>query len=87
MSYARFGADDSDVYVFEHYRGSLECCGCWLSPRSYNSTDVQAFLWHLEEHRAAGHCVPEYVLDEIEDDWRAGEFDWADAPYPAEARP
>lgn len=38
MSYARFGADGSDVYVFlsvgnaEHPGGWLECCSCRLQP-------------------------------------------------------
>lgn len=30
MSYARFGADGSDVYVFFSVDHMLECCGCRL---------------------------------------------------------
>jgi hypothetical protein len=26
MSYARFGWEDSDVYVYEHVGGYIECC-------------------------------------------------------------
>jgi hypothetical protein len=33
MSYARFGCDRSDVYVFMHAHGFLECCGCVLQER------------------------------------------------------
>lgn len=34
MSYARFGADGSDVYVFTSDRG-IECCGCLLIERRW----------------------------------------------------
>ena len=35
MSYARFGADGSDVYVFLNVNGTLECCGCSLQEREW----------------------------------------------------
>ena len=41
MSYCRFGWGGSDVYVFEHYRGYLTCCGCimqhmeWVDDPTY----------------------------------------------------
>ena len=34
MSYARFGSDGSDVYVYASSRG-IECCGCCLIPRHW----------------------------------------------------
>lgn len=35
MSYARFGAGGSDVYVFLHYDRCLQCCGCILQEREW----------------------------------------------------
>lgn len=35
MSYARFGWDGSDVYVFMHTGGFLDCCGCCLQEREW----------------------------------------------------
>lgn len=64
MSYARFGADGSEVYVFMNCGGSLECCGCWLDDQwTYGSTD--AMIEHLKKHEEAGHHVPSYVYDEL----------------------
>ena len=34
MSYARFGWDGSDVYVFRS-KSALECCGCILQQREW----------------------------------------------------
>lgn len=33
MSYARFGVNGSDVYVFQNRDGHLECCGCQMAKR------------------------------------------------------
>lgn len=32
MSYARFGWNNSDVYVFAHVGGGFECCACSIGP-------------------------------------------------------
>lgn len=61
MSYARFGAT-SDVYVYAHYAGFVECCGCKLSDE-WAHHSAEAIVAHLKEHVAAGHSVPEYLLD------------------------
>lgn len=79
MSYARFGWDGSDVYIFMSDLG-LECCGCSLhrdgdSFPVFNST--QAMVDHLAEHRAAGDFVPEYVEDEL---WADDEENWVTYP-------
>jgi hypothetical protein len=72
MSYARFGCDDSDVYVFATCQGGLECCGCFLSgvsgpsPRFDTSGEMIA---HLDAHRAAGDTVPDYTYEEILKDY------------------
>lgn len=60
MSFSRFS--DSDVYVFEHVGGGIECCGCWLTAGekygwSYNAKTPREMLKHLERHEDAGHDV------------------------------
>lgn len=70
MSYARFGTDSS-VYVFLDVSGYFNCCGCRLAPGVATSTHAPTtaeMLAHLEEHRAAGHLVPDYCLDGLRDD-------------------
>ena len=73
MSYARFN-NDSNVYVYHHYMGFIECCGCWISdeipdeygdipsPRFYTA---RAILAHLDEHVAKGYLVEEYTINRI----------------------
>lgn len=90
MSYARFGWDGSDVYVYMHVAGHLECCGCILGDEwSFHST--QAMIDHLAEHRAAGHNIPVGIEDELRaDDGQnfppqcADGHDWGEPfqPYP-----
>ena len=64
MSYARFGSSGSDVYVYLDVGGYLCCCACHLSENwQHNSTDEM--IAHLEEHRAAGHCVPQDCIDDL----------------------
>ena len=67
MSYARFGWEGSDVYVFLSVDGCLECCACSLNPESecFDSTD--AMLAHLREHVAAGDTVPEHTFARLEE--------------------
>lgn len=67
MSYARFGYDGSDVYVYLDCGGFLRCCACALDgDENFESTD--AMLAHLKLHEAAGHCVPAYVAVSLEDE-------------------
>lgn len=71
MSYARFGAEGSNVYVFLSVgpEGSppwLECCACLLNPKPdgylwstpHRETTTAGMLGHLDAHEAAGHTVP-----------------------------
>ena len=61
MSFERFSS--SDVYIFEHVGGFIECCGCWLS----GSEDEDSWLLklntprealaHLDRHEEAGHDI------------------------------
>jgi hypothetical protein len=59
MSFERFSS--SDVYIFEHANGFIECCGCW-----FVDWDTEQFpqlatpreaLEHLDVHEKAGHDI------------------------------
>lgn len=63
MSFERFLS--SDVYIYEHVGGFIECCGCSLVDPA---DDVEMFgfaqlktpreaLAHLDEHEAAGDDI------------------------------
>ena len=78
MSYARFGWDGSDVYVFVSVGGWIECCACWLIEEEdeylrengqpfgfFHAYSTQEMVDHLNKHKEAGHCVPEYVFDRL----------------------
>lgn len=81
MSYARFS--EGDIYIFLSIEGTLECCGCYLTgPGFFGHFDcatTDEMLAHIEEHRAAGHkiperCVPQLIADRVENDkWIAEE--------------
>lgn len=62
MSFERFGS--SDVYIFEHVAGYIECCGCSLT--EVKDEEIFGFahfktpreaLAHLDEHEAAGDDI------------------------------
>lgn len=65
MSYSRFGAEGSDVYVYMDVGGYLCCCACSLGPSSFHADGTQAMVDHLAEHVAAGHSVPAHVVPEV----------------------
>jgi hypothetical protein len=59
MSFERFSS--SDVYIFEHVGGFIQCCGCWLA-----DWDTEEFpqlktpreaLAHLDRHEEVGHDI------------------------------
>lgn len=56
MSYARFG-ENSDVYVYAHYAGYVQCCGCLLGDW-WNFDTAEEIATHMDEHVSAGHKVP-----------------------------
>jgi hypothetical protein len=64
VSYARFGVEGSDVYVYLGSSG-LECCACALSPRSQTFKTTEAMIEHLREHVKAGHVVPADTITEL----------------------
>lgn len=62
MSFARFSS--SNVYVYEHYQGFIECCGCWLLSgkefEDWSSVELatpREAIEHLEKHKQAGHNI------------------------------
>lgn len=68
MSYARFGSD-SDVYVYCDIGGYLCCCACRLASEPCGSREfftTADMLAHLDEHRAAGHAIPDYTRPALE---------------------
>lgn len=74
MSYARMN-DESDVYVFEHAGGFIQCCGCSITePEGIetfgfaNLKTAREALKHLGTHVALGHKVPQKAFDRIHDD-------------------
>lgn len=88
MSYARFS--DADVYVYMSVSGYLSCCGCWLGDE-WNFTSTDAMIAHIQEHRKAGHDVPDNLEDALRADDEenfppqcAAGHDWGEPyhPYP-----
>lgn len=65
MSYARFGWDGSDVYVYLSVYGYLDCCGCALDKQGTACYSTDEMIAHLEEHKAAGHHVPQETIDDL----------------------
>jgi hypothetical protein len=61
MSYARF-SETSGVYVYAHYAGFIECCGCSLG-EEWDFHSCEDVVEHMRDHVAAGHLVPEYLLN------------------------
>ena len=66
MSYARFGCDGSDVYVYAGSVG-IECCGCALSADETDPAPMShdQAIAHLRLHVAAGQRVPEFVFERL----------------------
>lgn len=72
MAYTRFS--DSDVYIYPHIDGYIECCACWLNEdhdgyslflanvKIYNDMDLAR---HIKAHANLGHDMPEGLLQEI----------------------
>jgi len=75
----------SDVYMYEHIDDFTECCGCLLSSlpnRDQGCVSVQFMskrgaLAHLWQHRLAGHIVPQYAFDRLEEE--IGDEEWEES--------
>lgn len=77
MSYARFGSQGSDVYVYAG-TDAYHCCGCALEGREKFPT-TRELVEHLRDHQTTGHVVPEDTFahlkaegEENEDFFRRG---------------
>jgi hypothetical protein len=89
MSYARFGWHGSDVYIYEHVSGFIECCGCSLAKDedggvfgfgyTHLKTPREA-LAHLDQHVASGDCVPMKTFERIRQEY-AEAMDTPIEPY------
>ena len=79
MSYCRFS--DGDVYMYPTING-IECCVCKLTKKKHYEkngikikmhsnvlfdTNAQAIA-HLEEHIKAGHSVPKYAIERLQEE-------------------
>lgn len=82
MAYSRFF--DSDIYIYPHVDGYIECCACWLNEKletglfglSEKIRDDQSLEEHIDEHILAGHNIPEGLLQDIlSDDDRYGRIE------------
>ena len=71
MSYARFGWESSDVYVYYSSIGKkdvLTCAMCYFGDElepSYNAESTLEMLDHLKAHQKAGQTVPPETFDLI----------------------
>lgn len=72
MSYARFGSGGSDVYIYQHVGGFIECCACSLAEpeegEDVGFAELQTgreAIEHLERHREAGDTVPDNAFEFI----------------------
>ncbi len=71
MAYSRFF--ESDIYIYPHVEGYIECCACWLNEKledtlfglSSKITDDSQLIKHISDHRLAGHNVPDGLEEEI----------------------
>lgn len=70
MSYSRWGCDGSDVYVFAHVNGQIQCCGCPLldDRTSFDAWSTEAMVDHLAEHVKAKHSVPAGLVECLRED-------------------
>ena len=72
MAYSRFS--NSDIYIYSHVGGWIECAACWLNEGSDEYSlfsmseeihDDVHLMAHVREHIKAGHDIPEGLLEEI----------------------
>lgn len=69
MSYARFGFEGSNVYVYSDGE-QLHCCMCRMEQMADDETDFctnsrTRMALHLSAHRAYGHTVPESAFERL----------------------
>jgi hypothetical protein len=71
MAYSRFS--NSDIYIYPHVDGHIECAGCFLNIptdeytlfKSEHIHDDETLLMHIVRHRISGHNIPDDLEAEI----------------------
>ena len=72
MAYSRFS--NSDIYIYPHIDGYIECCACWLNESQDKYSlflanvkihDDLELARHLKKHANLGHDMPDGLLEEI----------------------
>jgi len=80
VSYARFGSNGSDVYVYLDVSGYFSCCACGIGSEDggyFLTTD--SLIAHLREHEELGDTVPPDTYTDLErereenDEWIASQ--------------
>lgn len=75
MSYCRV-SPNSDVYMYDSGYGKIDCDWCDLTerkapgffPPTVTLTSREEAMNHLLEHRKAGHLVPQYAIDRLQNE-------------------
>lgn len=80
MAYSRF--TNSDIYIYSHIDGYIECCACWLNESQdeyslfLNNVQIDNDMdlaRHLKAHAKLGHDMPDSLLQDIlQDETRYG---------------
>ncbi len=80
MAYSRF--TNSDIYIYSHIDGYIECCACWLNDSQdeyslfLNNVQIDNDMdlaRHLKAHAKLGHDMPDNLLQDIlQDETRYG---------------
>ena len=72
MAYARFS--DSDIYIYPHFGGWIECAACWVNEPTdeyslFSSSeqiyDDKHLIEHIGQHRQLGHNIPDDLETDI----------------------
>ena len=72
MSFVRF-SEHSDLYIYSHYLGYIECCGCSIY-ETFEAYNLEDLLAHVAEHRNAGHTVPEGLEEKLKEQVTLDDF-------------
>jgi hypothetical protein len=93
VSYVRWSSPghpwdyDSALYIFDDVAGGITCCGCLLIDADFNAPTTLEMISHVEQHVAAGHAVPDFVIPRLQEGdspntWPRGvpPEGWPDAP-------
>ena len=55
MSYARWGCDGSEVYIYDHHLGGTVCHACPFSEGNHRCRNRVGMVLHVLRHRLHGH--------------------------------